>query len=123
MNNNGRKISSKYLLTLIFTACFFSVTFNSPANYPGLVRFCKILTTKEEKEAGSGFGADTTKPWRRIGADTIPPRAVLPALAPLVVKDTLLRVADSMLAARRIDSQEYVISKDTMEADLLYKAS
>src|SRR5258707_7666145 len=117
MNNNGRKISSKYLLPLIFTALFFSVTFNSPANYPGVVRFYKILT----------FGpvADTSKPRLRMGPDSILPRAILPPRAPLtdIAKDTVLRLADSMLAARRVDTPEYVISKDTMEAPIEYKAA
>jgi LPS-assembly protein len=110
MNNNGRKISSKSLLTLIFTACFFSVTFNSPANYPGVVRFCKILTSPTDTA-----GRDTT----------IPRRAVLPHLAPIIAggRDTVVRVADSMLAARRPDSAEYVISKDTLEADVVYRAA
>jgi hypothetical protein len=45
MNNNGRKISSKSLLILIFTVLFFSVTFNSPANYSPVIRFGKTLTS------------------------------------------------------------------------------
>ena len=48
MNNNGRKIRSKTLLILIFTALFFSVTFNSPANYSGVRRFGKILTSSSD---------------------------------------------------------------------------
>ena len=42
--NNGRKISSKYILALIFTALFFSVTLNSPANYSSHNHFYKTLT-------------------------------------------------------------------------------
>jgi LPS-assembly protein len=119
MNKNGRKISSKYLLTLIFTALFFSVTLNSPANYLPLVRFCKILTTW-----GGGAAADTTRPRLRAGADTILPRAHLPSRVPVIAaKDTVLRVADSMLAARRVDSVEYTVSKDTLAANIDYKAS
>src|SRR6187399_2869723 len=48
MSINGRKISSKYFLTLIFTAIFFSVTFNSPANYSYRTRFCQILTSSSD---------------------------------------------------------------------------
>jgi len=114
MNNNGRKISSKYLLTLIFTACFFSVTFNSPANYLRLVRFCKIVTNP---------GADTTRPRLRMGPDSILPRAILPGRISLVTKDTVLRLADSMLAARRVDTPDYVISKDTLGAPIEYQAA
>jgi hypothetical protein len=135
MNNNGRKISSKYLLILIFTALFFSVTLNSPANYLSVVRFCKILTTRANVKgpdpagsavpAGSaGLAADTVKPRSRMGRDSILPYAVLPPRASLIApKDSVLRAADSMLAARRVDTPDYVISKDTMEANIDYKAS
>jgi len=120
MNNNGRKISSKYLLTLIFTACFFSVTLNSPANYPGSVRFCKILTNGGSVASS---GADTTRPRQRMGPDSILPRAVLPGRALLVTRDTIVRSADSMLAARRVDTPDFVISRDTLSGNIEYKAS
>jgi LPS-assembly protein len=117
MNNNGRKISSKYLLTLIFTGIFFSVTFNSPANYPVALRFCKILTS----DAGVG---DTTRPVRSPGKDTILPRATLPPLVRVTgEKDTILREADSMLASKRVDTFDYKVSKDTLGAQIDYKAS
>ncbi|GGA96393.1 hypothetical protein GCM10011511_19620 [Puia dinghuensis] len=38
-------------------------------------------------------------------------------------KDTVLRLADSLLSARRSDTPEYKISKDTLEANIDYKAS
>ncbi len=122
MNNNGRKISSKYLLILIFTALFFSVTFNSPANYLSVARFCKILTTTDP-------AADTTRPRPkapRAPADTVFPLAKLPPRAAVwdtTGRDTVLRLADSMLAASRVDTPDYVVSKDTMEANIDYKAS
>ncbi|HXB07886.1 MAG TPA: putative LPS assembly protein LptD [Puia sp.] len=60
----------------------------------------------------------------RAGADTILPRAHLPSRVPVIAaKDTVLRVADSMLAARRVDSVEYTVSKDTLAANIDYKAS
>ena len=117
MNKNGRKISSKYLLILIFTALFFSVTFNSPANYPSGFRFIKFLTTP---------AADTTKPRLRVPGDSVLPLAKLPPRASLwdtSGKDSVLHVADSMLASRRIDTPDYVVSKDTLEAQIDYKAS
>ncbi|HEY4337965.1 MAG TPA: hypothetical protein VGM89_18775, partial [Puia sp.] len=48
-----------------------------------------------------------------------------PSRVPLfeVTTDTVLRVADSMLAARRIDTPDYTISKDTLSANIDYKAS
>jgi LPS-assembly protein len=126
MNNNGRKISSKYLLTLIFTAVFFSVTFNSPANYPAFARFCKILTTGDPRGDGAPGSAlaDTTRPGRRIGPDSFLPPATLPPLAPLIGnRDTVLREADSMLASKRIDTPDYKVSKDTLGAQIDYKAA
>jgi lipopolysaccharide assembly outer membrane protein LptD (OstA) len=59
-----------------------------------------------------------------MGPDSIPPRAVLPPLAPIIAEttDSVLRPADSMLSARRVDT-EYTISKDTLEANIDYKAS
>src|ERR1700743_1866827 len=112
MNSNGRKISSKYFLILIFTALFFSVTFNSPANYLSVARFIRIVTIP--KAAGDEAHADTTRPRVRMGPDSVLPRATLPALALLrdTVRDSVLRPADSMLAARRVDTPDYVISKD-----------
>jgi len=117
--NNGRKISSKYLLVLIFTALLFSVTFNSPANYPARTRFYKILTSRADL-------ADTTRPVRPIGKDAILPRAHLPPTVSIVDhagKDTLLHEADSMLATRRVDTLDYKVSSDTLEAQIDYKAS
>ncbi len=107
MNMNGRKISSKYLLTLIFTAIFFSVTFNSPANYSSATRFCKILTTSR----------DTIRPLFR--PDTIPHRRNTTGLDSLRSgNDT---IPDSL--HRRVDTLDYKISKDTLEAAIDYKAS
>jgi lipopolysaccharide transport LptD-like protein len=109
--NNGRKISSKTLLILNFTALFFSVTLNSPANYLSPMRFCKIVTT------------DTLP--RRRSTDSLPPKAKLPPLALIVDtsgRDSVLKPADSMLASKRVDT-EYKVSKDTLEAQIDYKAS
>jgi hypothetical protein len=121
MNKYGRKISSKYLLILIFTGLFFSVTFNSPANYLSLARFCIILTPHTGDDH-----ADTTRPGSRIGPDSVLPRAArLPSLALLrdTVRDSVLHPADSMLAARRVDTPDFVMSKDTLAANVDYKAA
>jgi len=58
-----------------------------------------------------------------MGPDSNLPRAILPGRAPLVTKDTVLRLADSMLAARRVDTPDYVISKDTLGAPIDYSAA
>jgi hypothetical protein len=123
---------------LIFTACFFSVTFNSPANYLSLVRFGKILTNGGSNGASRSNrtsatdappavdatpAVDTTQPRRQTGPDGILPRALLPDRALLVTKDTIVRSADSMLAARRVESPDYVISKDTLSGNIEYHAA
>src|ERR1700735_3892576 len=84
MNNNGRKIRSKTLLILIFTALFFSVTFNSPANYSGVRRFGKILTSfsdpalqppipagRSDVPAGTDSSVDTVPATRPVVAHPV----------------------------------------------------
>ncbi len=115
MNINGLKISSKLLLILIFTAIFFSVTFNSPANYSPVTRFCKILA----------LGQDTTKPR------TPRPKKTGRKDVPVVAKDTTRRdsLGIAMDSSRRDslhragDTLDYAISKDTLAATIDYKAS
>ena len=130
MNINGRKFSpirSKYLLTLIFTAIFFSVTFNSPANYSRFARFYKILA----------LGGDTSKPrlfnlfHRKDAArkDTIPKnvtgRDSLSLKADTLRRDSLGLARDTTRDSlhRRVDTLDYKVSKDTLEAAIDYKAS
>ena len=124
MNMNGRKISSKYLLALIFTAIFFSVTFNSPANYSSATRFCKILTTPQ----------DTIKPGFLPGRPIFRPDTI-PGRRDSTGQDTTGRdtsglnflrhgndtIPDSL--RRNVDTLDYKISKDTLEAAIDYKAS
>jgi hypothetical protein len=132
MNNNGRKISSKYLLPLIFTAIFFSVTFNSPANYSAIARFCKTLTSSSDTTrpgvrtpAAAPKTPATTPDSSAAGADTAKPR--LPGL------DNSYRDLSGDTAryaflgngghATHIDSNEFKISKDTLSAAIDYKAA
>jgi hypothetical protein len=119
MNNNGRKFSSKYLLVLIFTVLFFSVTFNSPANYFAVARFGKTLTSSASPAARpcdrgrlAAGAADTIRPlphpdtsYRNIIGDT--------------ARYSLIRVR----YGRSADTPDYRISKDTLEAEINYKAS
>jgi LPS-assembly protein len=107
MNNNGRKISSKYLLALIFTVIFFSVTFNSPANYWPRARFGKILA----------IDADTLKPIRLPNLDTV----LMPSAR--VTGDTARFSLVTKKGVPHTDTLEYAVSKDTMEAQIDYKAS
>ena len=119
MNINGRKISSKLLLTLIFTAIFFSVTLNSPANYSSFSRFYKILA----------LGQDTSKPRVRHPkgnkgssiTDTVRPRLAGDTLR----RDSLGIAGDTTRDSlhRTVDTLEYKVSKDTLEAAIDYKAS
>jgi len=120
MNINGLKISSKILLTLIFTAIFFSVTLNSPANYSSFNRFCKILA----------LGQDTSKPRVRHpknhGAitDTVHPGSLRPA-GDTLRRDSLGIAGDTTRDSlhRTVDTLDYKISKDTLAAAIDYKAS
>src|ERR1700744_473406 len=90
MNNNGRKIRSKTLLILIFTALFFSVTFNSPANYSAVGRFCKILTSSSRTALiGSPHSSPSNAPYRiPASSDTIPTGRPLVAHRVYVGRDT-----------------------------------
>jgi LPS-assembly protein len=115
MNNNGRKISSKSLLILIFTVLFFSVTFNSPANYSPAVRFDKTLTS-------SSTPADTSRPFF---PDSTPP-VHLPSLDTTyrnIHGDTARYLTIRLRYGRSADTPDYQISKDTMEAEVNYKAA
>src|ERR1017187_8493206 len=127
MNIIGRKISSKYVVALIFTALFFSVTFNSPANYSSSARFGNFLA----------FAADTTRPHPSPSKDSIPQKRTLKpggridslhALTDTLGTDTLgvdstILSTDSLEALRhRNDTLGVKVSKDTMDAEIDYKA-
>jgi LPS-assembly protein len=116
MNNNGRKISSKYIVALIFTALFFSVTLNSPANYSPAIRFGKFLALAADT-ARPGHRADTARPGHQkvdsmaLAADT-------------TGMDSLMLDRDSLDAVRRRqDTAGVKVSKDTLDAIIDYKAS
>src|SRR5450432_1089790 len=108
MNIIGRKISSKYVVALIFTALFFSVTFNSPANYSSSARFGNFLA----------FAADTARPR----ADSLQALADTLGTDTLGVDSTILST-DSLEALRhRNDTLGVKVSKDSMDAEIDYKA-
>jgi len=123
MSNNGRKISSKYLLTLIFTAIFFSVTLNSPANYFRFTRFYKILATSDNDIPAPL--SDTSKPRNKtragVGTRAQTARDSARAATADTVRDSARRRADT--SHQRIDTLDYKISKDTMEATIDYSAA
>ncbi len=122
MSNNGRKISSKSLLILIFTVLFFSVTFNSPANYSRAVRFDKTLTSSYTPAASPSSPADTSRP--RFPDSTRPIR--LPFLDTSyrnIRGDTARYLTIRLRYGRSADTPDYQISKDSMEADVNYKAA
>ena len=112
MNNNGRKISSKSLLILIFTVLLFSVTFNSPANYSPVIRFTKTLTS-------SSFTADTTLP---VSPDSIKPIRLPPLDTSYrnIHGDTTRYLTIRLRYGRSADTPDYQISKDTMESEVNY---
>jgi len=115
MSNNGRKISSKSLLILIFTVLFFSVTFNSPANYSRSVRFGKTLTSSfPPADTSRPLFPDSTRPIRLPSLDTTYRN---------IRSDTARYLTIRLRYGRSADTPDYQISKDTMEADVNYKAS
>ncbi len=107
----GRKISSKYILALIFTGIFFSVTFNSPANYSSSSHFYKTLTAF----------ADTVKPGK-TGKDSV---AMLKDTS-LALKDTAGILKDTTIkdsVVQKTDTFDFKISKDSLEAPINYTAT
>jgi LPS-assembly protein len=120
MNNNGRKIRSKTLLKLTITVLFFSVTFNSPANYSPAVRFGKTLTTFSSSVTTSS--SDTTRP---VVPDSFP-RLRLPSRDTsflVIAGDTARYVTMRLRYGRSSDTPDYKISKDTMRSEIGYKAA
>lgn len=124
MNIIGRKISSKYIVVLIFTALFFSVTFNSPANYSSTIRFGNSLA----------FGTDTLRPGLLPGLDSIPKDSARKKGGPkdsvgMVIDTTgmdslqLLSTDSIDSVRRRNDTLGVKVSKDTLDAAIDYKAS
>jgi lipopolysaccharide transport LptD-like protein len=108
---NGRKISSKFLLVLIFTVLFFSVTFNSLSNYSHSPRFYKTLTAC----------AHTMKPLPQAAKDT-------------VIKDTIKKDSSKLNASiadtsfkdtliEKTDTFDLKVSKDSLDAPIAYSAS
>jgi LPS-assembly protein len=102
--NNGRKISSKYVLALIFTGIFFSVTFNSPANYSSRLHFYKTLTAV----------ADTIPPGKKQIDTTTKPLLDSLIEDSLGMKDTVIQKADTV---------DFKVSKDSIDAPINYSAS
>src|ERR1022692_3542016 len=98
---NGRKISSKYLLVLIFTVLFFSVTLDSLSNYSSAPRFYKTLTAT----------ADTVKPFTQAAKDTV--------IKDTSIKDTAFR--DTVI--EKTDTFDVKVSKDSLDAPIAYSAS
>ena len=99
--NNGRKINSKYLLALIFTVIFFTVTLNSRSNYSHRSGFYNSLTA-----------IDTTVNPIPIG------------LKDTTIKDSSLRdtsFTDSLHS--QSDTLNIKFSKDSLEAPISYSAS
>jgi len=108
---NGRKISSKYLLVLIFTALFFSVTFNSLSNYSSAPHFYRTLTAI----------SDTSKPLLQALKDTSIKDTSRPVFSrqDTSLKDTAFR--DSVY--EKTDTFDVKVSKDSLDAPIAYSAA
>ncbi|HLX66064.1 MAG TPA: hypothetical protein VKR41_03680, partial [Puia sp.] len=99
---------------MIFTVLFFSVTFNSPANYSPAVRFTKTLT--------SSAAADTTRPRNPDSLPHARPPSVDTSYRNIHA-DTTRYLTIRLRYGRSADTPDYQISKDTMEAEADYKAA
>ncbi len=108
---NGRKISSKYLLALLFTSLFFSVTLNSLSNYSSAPRFYKTLTAY----------SDTSKPVKQAAKDTVMKDTSRQDTTRqgISIKDTAFR--DTVI--EKTDTFDVKVSKDSLDAPIAYSAS
>jgi lipopolysaccharide assembly outer membrane protein LptD (OstA) len=109
---------------LIFTVIFFSVTFNSPANYSSAARFYNILRSGDPDP--NLFppvvvpASDTSKPGLRLKktpgiTDTIPRDSSLFRYRDSVIKlrDSVLKLRDAVLKLKdsaRLDSLDLILS-------------
>jgi LPS-assembly protein len=108
--NNGRKISSKYFLALIFTALFFTVTFNSPANYSSHNHFYKTLTAI---------------------ADTVPLKKQADTSIKKIKDTTVKKITDTLSddssefksTEESTDTFHFKVSKDSLNAPINYSAA
>jgi len=110
--NNGRKINSKYVPVLIFTALFFCITFAGPVNYSKGHMFCKKLTAS----------TDTVRPGTQLKDKPI--RDSGHHATDTTIKDTVLR--DTSLkdtAVTKTDTFSIKASKDSLDAPINYSAS
>ncbi|MDP4245046.1 MAG: putative LPS assembly protein LptD, partial [Bacteroidota bacterium] len=122
---------------MIFTALFFSVTFNSPANYSSFLRFGKFLAFSRDTTPIRPPSLDTIprRPFRKdsiniarkdsanIGRDTVPRDAAAEdsAILAAISRDSIERRKDSI---RKItDTMGITISKDTLAAPIDYSAT
>ena len=119
---------------MIFTALFFSVTFNSPANYSVVPRFCKILTSSSDttRPGSVPAGRSNVPAGSDASGDTVPTNRPIIAHHAYVGRDTsyLDLYGDTVRynyhpdpLRKGADTPDYKISKDTLEAQIDYKAS
>src|SRR3974390_2516453 len=100
--NNGRKISLKLLLALIFATLLFTITIQSSANYSNRKSFYKILTALP---------------------DTIP-KTKLTEIPDSTKKDSLNALIPSRdTTITKTDSNTFKISKDSLDAQIEYTAA
>jgi len=106
--DNGRKINLKYILALILTALFFTITLNSPANYSFHSGFYDILTPCY----------DTVPPISKMANDSIGSDSAV-HFPGLNKKDTIIK--DTTI--RKTDTFSMKVSKDSLEGPINYSAS
>ncbi len=111
--NNARKINLKYILALLLTALFFSITLNVPANYVHRSEFYQAPVS----------GKDTTKPRLFLSRDSAARDTVIrdSLLKDSAALDTVPRVRDTVI--QKTDTFTLKMSKDSLEAPINYTAS
>jgi LPS-assembly protein len=118
--NTGRKISSKYFLILIFTAVFFSVTLNSPANYSSAPRFYKTLTAIADTVIKDKGKEDTSKQVSRK-QDTSGQGAKKQDTTIKITNVSDTSFKDSVV--EKTDTFDVKVSKDSLDAPIAYSAT
>ncbi|HTR30227.1 MAG TPA: putative LPS assembly protein LptD [Puia sp.] len=119
---------------MTFTVLFFSVTFNSPANYSPAIRFDKTLTystvpsdptgsdpTANPSSVASGPAISDTVPTTH--RDYIRPLPSVDTSYRDIRADTSRYLTIRLRYGRSADTPDYAISKDTMAAEISYKAT
>lgn len=116
--NNAHKINLKYVLPLIFTALFFCITLNTPANYAVHSRFYRSLTSGDTTRPALMLSEADTTITDSTSKDTIPKDSTI---KDSLARDTIPHAKDSLV--QKTDTFSVKMSKDSLDAPISYTAS